>query len=229
MGYSSSAQPQLCNMIWSYNSANMSLSLSICLSISHTSIHSHIHRFIFSNFIANVLEVEVHYHLHWVLCHCCTHTAVKPSMNLMGLKGLVLISFWLHLLGVCIDPVGVYWIVALPVQLEEKVSVVKTMKLSHEFERTRTVFFLKRRESTCIQLLLYILLDLLFLGLLHIPTLLWCLPKPLCFDTLVIMNLNYTTQLFCLWMHYSITLKPSHLRHICIVHISYYLMYYLNY
>lgn len=58
-------------------------------------------------------------------------------MNLMGLKGLVLISFWLHLLGVCIDPVGVYWIV----QLEEKVSVVKTMKLSHEFERTRTVFF----------------------------------------------------------------------------------------
>lgn len=58
----------------------------------------------------------------------------------MGLKGLVLISFWLHLLGVCIDPVGVYWIVALPVQLEEKVSVVKTMKLSHEFERTRTVF-----------------------------------------------------------------------------------------
>lgn len=137
MGYSSSAQPQLCNMMWSYSSANMSLSL--CLSISHPSIHPHIHRFIFSNFIANVLEVEVHYHLHWVFCHCCTHTAVKPSMNLMGLKGLVLISFWLHLLGVCIDPVGVYWIVALPVQLEEKVSVVKTMKLSHEFERTRTV------------------------------------------------------------------------------------------
>lgn len=74
MGYSSSAQPQLCNMIWSYNSANMSLSLSICLSISHPSIHPHIHRFIFSNFIANVLEVEVHYHLHWVLCHCCTQS-----------------------------------------------------------------------------------------------------------------------------------------------------------
>lgn len=112
--------------------------------------------------------------------HCCNVTAVKSALNLTVLKGIVLIAFWVYLLGVCIDPVGVYCRAALPAA---RCYCTKKWKQSWWWKlwkkgwgwREQDLSFEKRigskKKDFCVFYLIYYLL-----GFLHIPTLLHHLP-----------------------------------------------------
>lgn len=51
---------------------------------------------------------------HSLPCCSCTYTAVKPALKLIELERVSLIAFWVYLLEVFIDPVGVCWRATLP-------------------------------------------------------------------------------------------------------------------
>lgn len=71
---------------------------------------------------------------------CCTRSAVKSALNLMVLKGFVLIAFWVYLLGVCVDPVAVCWRAALPAaQRNENNRDGETVKMSQRLKRARII------------------------------------------------------------------------------------------
>lgn len=118
-----------------------------------------------NNVCADVLEMLQRFHS--LLCHFCTDTA---ALNLMVLKGFVLIGFWVYLLGVYIDPACVCVLESstpcsqvLLYSEMKTIMMVRTMKIRERVKRIRIVFPKEKRKYRESVLYLYILLDLLFL------------------------------------------------------------------
>lgn len=154
--------------------------------------------------------------IHWTcsssFTHCCNVTAVKSALNLVALKGIVLIAFWVYLLGVCIDPVDVCWSAALPAAEQWKNNLDGgNYENNAEVENSKTYIVLKGIESKkkkffwlCVFYLIYYLLELL-----HIPALFQHLATSLGCGTLCCKHFHYSAQYFSSLVYCSIALYKA--------------------